>query len=199
MHGHVIDPPAGFRPGFARLGALAFATALLAAAGAVLVADDQDIAALCAAVALLCFAMGIALAGAPFARAGKPSLMRIVALFLAGLAGLVLMLAVGMVVVIAVVSVSYAIVILSLARWPPEEWLARDKRIRTTRLPAGSVVASFGTVFAFLGLAGLITDATESGALRVVLAILLAIVALMVWVRLAIVYAGQAPPLHRRQ
>ena len=197
MDGVVIDAPAGIRQGFARLGALALAAAVLAGIGAILVADDQEIAAVCAMTGLLFLTMGIVLTGAPFARAGKPSLLRILALFLAGLGGLVLMLAVGMVVVIAVVGVSYAIVILSLSRWPPEEWLARDKRIRTTRLPVGGLVATLGTIFAFLGLAGVITDATESDAVRLVLAIVLAVVSLLVWLRLATVYARPGPA-HRR-
>jgi hypothetical protein len=188
----------GLRLSFARLGVLAFATALLAAAGAIFVADDREIASVCATTGLLCSAMGIVLTGAPFARTGKPSLLRIVALFAAGLGGLALMLAVGDVVVIAVVSVSYAIVLLSLSRWTPAEWQSRPKHIRTTRPPLGGLVASFGTVFAFLGLAGVIVDATEPGPVRVVLAVVLAVVALQVWVWLAIVYAGKRPPLHRR-
>jgi hypothetical protein len=43
-----------------------------------------------AAAGLLLLAIGI-VAGAPFARAGEPSPLRIVALFLAGVVGLVLM------------------------------------------------------------------------------------------------------------
>lgn len=187
----MFEPPAATRPAFAMLGACALATALLGGAGAVVFADDRETAAACALAGLVLLALGIVLAGAPFARAGKPSLLRIVALFLAGAGGLVLMRELSMVVVIGVVGVSYAIVVMSLYRWPPSEWLARDERVRMTRLPAGGVVATLGSLYGFLGLIGLAADLT--GAVRVLVMVLVGLATLAVWARLASVYAGPGP------
>src|SRR5690348_3631406 len=133
---------------------------------------QHGIASVCVAIGLLCAVLGIV----RFARAGKPSRMPIVALFAAGLGGLVLMLTVGVLVVIAVVSASAAIVLLSLSRWTPAEWQSRPKHIRTTRPPIGGLVASFGALLAFLGVAGVIADVTDPGPVRVVLAAVLAVV-----------------------
>jgi len=145
-----------------------------------------------AAAGLLLLAIGIVVAGAPFARAGKPSPLRIGALFLAGVVGLVLMRDVGKVVAIAVIGVSCGIVVLSLHRWPPAEWLERDRRIRTTRVPAGLLVSAPGTLFGFLGLIGVVSDTT--GGIRVLLAALVALATLWVWARLATEYVGPVQP-----
>ena len=121
----------------------------------------------------------------------KPSLLWFAPLCVAGAVGLRLMVHVSIAFVIGVVGVSAAIVALSLRRWPPDEWLARPKRIRQTRPPTGGMVAAAGTLFGFLGLIGVASDAT--GALRVLLLALVAVVSLAVWMQLARVYAGPRP------
>ncbi len=72
------------------------------------------------------------------------------------------------------------------------EWLERDRRIRTTRLPAGLLVSAPGTLFGFLGLIGVVSDTT--GGIRVLLAALVALTTLWVWARLATEYAGLVQP-----
>jgi hypothetical protein len=97
----VIEPSPDSRPAFARLGACALATALLAAIGAIFIADDREMTAVFEATALVLFSLAVVLTGPPFASPGKPSIFRILTLFAAGIVALALMFARGDVLVIA--------------------------------------------------------------------------------------------------
>lgn len=186
-----------------RLGWFMFAAALIMGVGAILFGDDAETAEIFAAGALGFTVSGTLYIGAPFARAGRPSLLRIAALFGMAAGGLVLMVVVDWLVAIAVLYASYAIVVLSLARWPPPERAEPGVLERSARPPLGLPVAVLGTFFAFFVGAAVIAEVTDSRGVQAVLVMVLAVVWSVGVLQIRALYVGQLParsaPTNRRR
>ncbi len=174
-----------------RLGWFMVAAAVVAGAGAALVRDDSEAAGIAVTAGLLFAASGTVYGGAPFARDGKPSVLRITVLFLLGVAGLALVVAVDWLVALAVAYASFGIVVLSLARWPPPD--APLQRAPGVRPPLGLPVALFGTFLTFSAFIAAFADLTDSQGLRLALLAALVVVLTLCWGRLRAVYVGRAP------
>jgi hypothetical protein len=172
----------------AKAGWLCAAAAALAGGGAIAVPDH---AGELAVAALVAGGSAVMVLGAPFARAGKPAGWRIALLFAVAVAATVLTVALDAVLAVAVVYLSYVLVTLAMARWPPSEWLQRDVRIRMSRPPAGGLVAVAGSVPAYFALIVAIARTTDPGATRFALVAALTLVMTGVWVRIATAYSGR--------
>lgn len=135
--------------------------------------------------------------GAPHARAGKPSRARIAVLNAAGAAGLVMTLVIDPVVAIGVAYLSYVIVVLAMARWPPSEWLAGRRDDRFGRGPIGATVAAGGTVWAMLAMAGVGFAASDSLAVQILVATAAWVATFGSWIWIALIYAGRMPRVRR--
>ena len=166
------------------------AIALIAAGMAVAVWGDEEAAGLALAAALTSGALAVVFAGAPFGRAGRPSVARIAVLFAMGVAGIVLMATVDRVVALGVIAVSFAIVELSTARWAPA---AGDGAV-ADKPPRGMIAALAGTFLAFFAVTGLIVDATDSDGVRLALGVVLVVAMLAWWGRIHARFTGRQSP-----
>jgi hypothetical protein len=152
-------------------------------------ADDE--AGVLILAALSSIATAAQFLGAPYARAGKPSPLRIAFLYLAGSVGVVLTVAVSPWVALGVVSISYSIVFLAMARWPPSEGLEQPVTERIGRISPGAMVASGALILPYFAVPAAVAGLTNVDAVLIVALALttLAIFGCALWIAWA--YAGR--------
>ena len=177
-----LDPRV--RRAFAWSGWAAAAVAVTAAAFAV-----RDAAGVLVLTALFTGGLAVLHTGAPFARSGKPSALRIALLFAAAPAGVVLTVAVGPVVALGVVFLAYAIGVLATSRWPPDAALQVDVSRRAPP-PAGAVVAMLGALPAFFAAIAVSVDVVDSQPLGIALSALAGLASARWCLRIVAAYAG---------
>jgi hypothetical protein len=178
------------RRSFATVGWLAAAAGLVAGVGLIVVRDETGTLVL---VALWSACTATLFLGAPFARAGKPSWLRIGLLFAACAAGVVFTAAVDALVAFAAVYASYVTVIAGMAKWPPSEWLERDLAERLRRRAPGTLVAVVAILLAFLSIAAATARLTDSRAVMLAVALIAWVAVWRALLGVVAVYAGRRP------
>jgi hypothetical protein len=183
---HVVAP---FQPK-ASYGAIGWAMiggGVLAAAGAAVLREDSAAAGAGVTVALVAGSLGTMFAGAPLARAGKPSPFRIGFLFAMGALGLFLQTVSSPVVALGVAQVTFAILVLSASRWPPgSSGGARESA--ATGVQPGSVAGAAATFLVFLAVCGVALTIVDSRVGQLAICAVALFVLLRWWSRLAAIY-----------
>jgi hypothetical protein len=123
-------------------------------------------------------------------RAAADNITMIPALFLLGAAALVLQVAVHWVFYAVVLLVSFAIVRLSIARWPPSQEARDAAPTGFVRPTLGLPIAMLGTFLAFLGGIALIAEVTDSKGVAYALGAVLVFVSVASWLALRGLYTG---------
>jgi hypothetical protein len=160
-------------------------TAPVVGAGAALVSDDSEAMGVCLAAGILLLARGVQYAGTPFGATGRPPSAKLAVLYAAGILALGLEALVHPILCIAALEASYGIVVLSLRRWPPSEWLQRTDEDRAGQRAPGLACAIGGTFVGWFALLGVIVAVSDSRVVQVPLGILLTVLAIAVWIRIA--------------
>jgi hypothetical protein len=181
------DVVARVHASFALAGWLA-AAAALAGVAALIVARDEAQAAVMAI--LVGAALAVLFLGAPFARAGRPSRLRLVLLYGLALPGMVLTFALGPLVAIGVVAVAYVIIAVALARWPPRDWQKIPPLKRIGRVPPGTATTTGGTLVALVAVTAAGFDVVHGRGPRFGVTALAGGATIACWLWLAFKYAG---------
>lgn len=181
-----IDP--SVRRRFGRAGLLSALGATAAVAGAIAVPDAAGVL---LAVALVAGATAITHLGAPFARPGKPSTLRILIAGTAGAAGAALTAIVGPIVAVGVIATTYAVAVLSAARWPVSESSDEHEEHAGKPVPTGAVVTIVATLETWVALLAVSAAVTDSPAMALPLIVLITFGIVRTWKWIGKAYAAR--------